>query len=130
MGMFATMASEHEAVHPFRSPRAFLHELLSFDCLCGVYAAVVCIVGYGYVGVVHMLVEGLLLIALVAAVVSLNMWRKYLEVHHTPSTSHTQSPSQALHPINHPTLSSRAPLALPSLPSLSIPSWSACFAPE
>jgi hypothetical protein len=99
MSMFASMAAQHEDRHPFRSLSSFLHFLLSFDCVCGLYAAAVCVVGYGYTRVVHMLVEGLLLLLLVAAVIAINMWRTFLEVRERPTRILTITPQTTLHSL-------------------------------
>ena len=93
MRMFADMAAEQERNHPFQSAAALLTNFLSFDCLCGLYAAAVCFAGYGYLGVVHMLVEAILLTLLVAAVVAINMWRTYLEVSHRGAHTQQRSPT-------------------------------------
>ena len=79
MDLFSSMAARYEAQHPFLSLSSFLDCLLSWESLCGLYIAAVCIVGYGYLRLTHMLVEGLLLLAFTAAALALSMWQSYLE---------------------------------------------------
>ena len=79
MEVFSSMAARYEAQHPFLSLSSFLECLFSWDCLCGLYIAAVCIVGYGYIRLTHMLVEGLLVLVFTAAALALSMWQSYLE---------------------------------------------------
>ena len=79
MELFSSMAARYEAQHPFLSLSSFLDCLLSWESLCGLYIAAVCIAGYGYMRLVHMLVEGLLMLVFTAAALALSMWQSYLE---------------------------------------------------
>ena len=79
MELFQSMAVRYEAQHPFLSLSSFLECLLRWESLCGLYIAAVCIVGYGYLRLVHMLVEGLLILVFTAAALALSMWQSYLE---------------------------------------------------
>jgi len=79
MLMFSSMANEHELNHPFKLVLVIKKCLTDVDILCGLYIVIVCFIGYGYVGSLHMLIEGLLLFVLICSLTFVNSWREFLE---------------------------------------------------